>query len=46
MTDTPDIEMFIAAKDRVRELYELIYNCVQVICGTAIAIVLIIKFLE
>ncbi len=26
MTDTPDIEMFIEAKDRVRELYELIYE--------------------
>ncbi len=28
------------------ELYKLIYNCVQAICGTAVVIVLIIKFLE
>lgn len=28
------------------ELYELIYNCVQAVCGTAIAIALITKFLD
>lgn len=28
------------------ELYELIYNCVQAICGTAVVIVLLIKFLD
>ena len=28
------------------ELYELIYNCVQVVCGTAIVIALVTKFLD